>query len=334
MKITQNRSRILCNNNGYESASNKMHSYLKSGKYKDRIKLIDEVTPDSGYSPYYILMVYSPDMQPSGYIRYSKNKLVYQIYNSIGQASKVDTLKRCLSRFESAIEVFDDFDQYNNVNSASNILAGSAYTRIAKYGEFDNGHVMYGDWEDMPDVEAEELARKKSLQDPEGVYYVQYDDIMKSSSDYVWINGIQYDRSDVSYEYGKPHIHENANSATNTSNIMSPVGKVNSNTSKLNYTTPDMKNLKRTISRIIVDNDDQFIDLIDAILSGKPINEVSEVRALHRAIDQCVVDSDEQLRDLILQVAADIGVISESSYLNDKSIHSSTSTNSDSLVWM
>lgn len=242
MKITQNRSRILCNNNGYESASNKMHSYLKSGKYKDRIKLIDEVTPDSGYSPYYILMVYSPDMQPSGYIRYSKNKLVYQIYNSIGQASKVDTLRRCLSRFESAIEVFDDFDKYN----------------------------------------------------------------------------------------------DSVNSATNNSNIMSPVGKVNSKTSKLNYTTPDMKNLKRAISRIIVDNDEQFIDLIDAILSGKPINEVSEVRALHRAIDQCVVDSDEQLRDLILQVAADIGVISESSYLNDKSIHSSTSTNSDSdsLVWM
>lgn len=95
---------------------------------------------------------------------------------------------------------------------------------------------------------------------------------------------------------------------------------LNSNSYKLNYTTPEMKELKRAISKIVVDNDKEFIDLIDAILNDEPINEVPEVRSLHRAINRCVVDSDEELRDLILQVAADVGVISDI-----HSIHEETS---------
>lgn len=95
---------------------------------------------------------------------------------------------------------------------------------------------------------------------------------------------------------------------------------LNSNSYKLNYITPDMKELKRAISKIVVDNDKEFIDLIDAILNDEPINEVPEVRSLHRAINRCVVDSDEELRDLILQVAADVGVISDI-----HSIHEETS---------
>ena len=82
-----------------------------------------------------------------------------------------------------------------------------------------------------------------------------------------------------------------------------------SKNTQLNYLTPEMKNLKRAISKIVVDDDDQFIDLVDKILDGVPINEAPEVRALHRAIDKCVVDDDQELRDLILQVASDVGII-------------------------
>lgn len=80
----------------------------------------------------------------------------------------------------------------------------------------------------------------------------------------------------------------------------------------LNYTTPEMKQLKRAISSIYVDSDEQFHELVDAILNEEPINLVPETKALKRAIDGMVVDSDEEKRNLIYNVAKDLGVIESS----------------------
>ena len=84
-------------------------------------------------------------------------------------------------------------------------------------------------------------------------------------------------------------------------------------TSSLNYVTPEMKQLKRAISKIYVDNDEQFHELVDSLLSNEPINLVSETRALKRAIDNMVVDSEEEKRTLVYEVAKDLGVIESSS---------------------
>lgn len=86
-------------------------------------------------------------------------------------------------------------------------------------------------------------------------------------------------------------------------------------TSSLNYVTPEMKQLKRALSKIYVDNDEQFHELVDAILDEEPINLVPETRALKRAIDNMVVDSDEEKRNLIYNVAKDLGVIESSTQI-------------------
>ena len=83
--------------------------------------------------------------------------------------------------------------------------------------------------------------------------------------------------------------------------------------SSLNYVTPEMKQLKRALSKIYVDNDGQFHELVDSLLSNEPINLVPETRALKRAIDNMVVDSEEEKRALVYEVAKDLGVIESSS---------------------
>lgn len=48
--------------------------------------------------------------------------------------------------------------------------------RISSYGEFDNGHVFHNDWKKMSSDEAENLAKQKSLKNPDNCFYVEYDD--------------------------------------------------------------------------------------------------------------------------------------------------------------
>lgn len=86
-------------------------------------------------------------------------------------------------------------------------------------------------------------------------------------------------------------------------------------TSSLNYVTPEMKQLKRALSKIYVDNDEQFHELVDAILNEEPINLVPETKALKRAIDNMIVDSDEEKRNLVYNVAKDLGVIESSTQI-------------------
>ena len=64
--------------------------------------------------------------------------------------------------------------------------------RIACFEEFDNGHVLRS-YEKMSVADSEERARKASINDPENVYYVAYDNIMEPSSDLYWFQSKSYD---------------------------------------------------------------------------------------------------------------------------------------------
>ena len=96
-------------------------------------------------------------------------------------------------------------ERYNksNVNEAFNVDA--VQKRIARVDEFDNGHVIHNDWTRMSSQEAEEKARQMSIENPDKVYYVKYDNIMEPCSDIKWKNGKQL-TEDVPMEYIDPNI--------------------------------------------------------------------------------------------------------------------------------
>ena len=86
-------------------------------------------------------------------------------------------------------------------NSSTSVKA-SKYKRISRYKEFDNGNVLF-DYQDIDDDTAEDMARQASLDDPDDVYYVKYDDVMNPDSDYRWYQGNRYNWSDIKYKNGR-----------------------------------------------------------------------------------------------------------------------------------
>lgn len=116
----------------------------------------------------------------------------------------------------------------------------------------------------------------------------------------------------IAVEFDKDAYFEPVESGIAEAFIRTNVKACSNVTASLNYVTPEMKQLKRAISKIHVDNDDQFHELVDSLLSNEPINLVPETRALKRAIDSLVVDSEEEKRTLVYEVAKDLGVINSS----------------------
>ena len=83
--------------------------------------------------------------------------------------------------FESVKEEFD---------------ADKVQKRIACTTEFDNGHVFHNDYFRASSAEAEERAKQASIENPNKVFYVKYDDVMNPSSDIKWKNGEQLNEAD------------------------------------------------------------------------------------------------------------------------------------------
>lgn len=83
--------------------------------------------------------------------------------------------------FESVKEAFD---------------ADKVQKRIACTTEFDNGHVFHNDYFRASSAEAEERAKQASIENPNKVFYVKYDDVMNPSSDIKWKNGEQLNEAD------------------------------------------------------------------------------------------------------------------------------------------
>lgn len=84
--------------------------------------------------------------------------------------------------FESVKEAFD---------------ADKVQKRIACTTEFDNGHVFHNDYFRASSSEAEERAKQASIENPDKVFYVKYDDVMNPSSDIKWKNGEQLNEADT-----------------------------------------------------------------------------------------------------------------------------------------
>lgn len=72
------------------------------------------------------------------------------------------------------------------------ILNNTKLCRIAKVNEFDNGRVFHN-WDKMSSDCAETLAAQASIDDPNNIYYVAYDDVMNPSSDIFWVRGESFD---------------------------------------------------------------------------------------------------------------------------------------------
>lgn len=74
--------------------------------------------------------------------------------------------------------------------------ADKVQKRIACTTEFDNGHVFHNDYFRASSAEAEERAKQASIENPDKVFYVKYDDVMNPSSDIKWKNGEQLNEAD------------------------------------------------------------------------------------------------------------------------------------------
>ena len=97
------------------------------------------------------------------------------------------------------INIFNELNESfeKEIEAKRKLTEGTDYKRIARYNEFDNGHVLHNDWQDISDEEAEELAKQASIEDPTDVYYVQFDDIMNSSNDNRWYKGELYTVNEI-----------------------------------------------------------------------------------------------------------------------------------------
>lgn len=83
---------------------------------------------------------------------------------------------------------------FESVNEAFD--ADKVQKRIACTTEFDNGHVFHNDYFRASAAEAEERAKQASIENPDKVFYVKYDDVMNPSSDIKWKNGEQLNEAD------------------------------------------------------------------------------------------------------------------------------------------
>jgi len=77
--------------------------------------------------------------------------------------------------------------------------------QVCRFG-FPATGIPCTNWLEISDSDAEARAKKMSAENPNDIYYVRYNDVMDSSSDIRWINGKEYDASNVRMSSGKPHV--------------------------------------------------------------------------------------------------------------------------------
>ena len=96
-----------------------------------------------------------------------------------------------VSRIEYLFNFIKDYESKHGIEESS---LKESDKRISHFGEFDNGHVFHK-WYNWKDSEAEEKAKQMSIEHPDDIWYVQYDDVMNPSSDKRWFRGKEYDSS-------------------------------------------------------------------------------------------------------------------------------------------
>ena len=114
----------------------------------------------------------------------------------------VGQLQTCLAKVSPNAQSIDDgqieaqqqLDNINQTQATQEVTevfdVEKVKKRVARVGEFDNGHVLFK-YEPISSAEAEEKAKQMSLKYPEDTYYVAYDNVMEPMSDIKWKNGQQ-----------------------------------------------------------------------------------------------------------------------------------------------
>lgn len=96
-----------------------------------------------------------------------------------------------VGRIDYLFNLIKDYESKHGIEESS---LKESDKRISHFGEFDNGHVFHK-WYNWKDSEAEEKAKQMSIEHPDDIWYVQYDDVMNPSSDKRWFRGKEYDSS-------------------------------------------------------------------------------------------------------------------------------------------
>lgn len=96
-----------------------------------------------------------------------------------------------IGRIDYLFNLIKDYESKHDIKESS---LKESDKRISHFGEFDNGHVFHK-WYNWKDSEAEEKAKQMSIEHPDDIWYVQYDDVMNPSSDKRWFRGKEYDSS-------------------------------------------------------------------------------------------------------------------------------------------
>ena len=155
------------------------------------------------------------------------------------------------------------------------------FKRVSSYKEFDNGHVLRSDWKEMSSKDAENIAKQKSIDDPDNIYYVAYDDVMDSSSNLRWINGKSYDYSQVQMRGNKPIIKNESVQASEDMDF-SKCKKIISTVDYLDMTIldPDIDHLsdgELQVSRGKIEKNDYTEDDIRWQLQDVDDEEIDEI---------------------------------------------------------
>lgn len=148
-------------------------------------------------------------MELHGYVEEEPGKISRDLKAAIKSNKLEDYLKHKAAMDDEEISNF--VKKYFRENMNESFDPDKTAKRVARYKEFDNGHVFHSWLEDKTADEVEELARLASIKNPDDVYYVQYDDVM-NGSEYRYVNGVQYNINKGGFHWvnGLPKFHTDA----------------------------------------------------------------------------------------------------------------------------
>lgn len=148
-------------------------------------------------------------MELHSYVEEEPGKISRDLKAAIKSNKLEDYLKHKAAMDDEEISNF--VKKYFRENMNESFDPDKTAKRVARYKEFDNGHVFHSWLEDKTADEVEELARLASIKNPDDVYYVQYDDVM-NGSEYRYVNGVQYNINKGGFHWvnGLPKFHTDA----------------------------------------------------------------------------------------------------------------------------
>ena len=148
-------------------------------------------------------------MELRSYVEAEPSKILRDLKAAIKSNKLEDYLKHSAAMDDEELSNF--IKKYSGESMNESFDVNKVAKRIARYKEPDK-HIFHSWYEKLSPDKAEEMARQASLENPEDVYFVQYDDIMNGSSEYRYVNGVQYNINKGGFHWtnGLPKFHTDA----------------------------------------------------------------------------------------------------------------------------